>query len=240
MTGTRRQWITVAAIVATTVIPLGLAPLARPSTRSPAPSTGQFNLADVVKRTFTTPPTLVSPRLSLRAPPVSVPVIVEIPKIHVRSHLLAVGMTRGGAMDAPEGGANSHYWADTFWYRGGSVPGAVGTATFAGHIDDAFGRYAVFGHLASLVRGDRILVHYTKSGITVKFRVTVVHTYTLAQANSRNVLNLIYGLGPPRGLKAQRSPDGLAHLSLVTCAGSWDTNLATHNERLVVSAVRVE
>ena len=35
------------------------------------------------------------------------------------------------------------------------------------------------------------------------------------------------------------SKDGLARLSLVTCAGTWESTLGTHNERLVVSAVRI-
>lgn len=177
--------------------------------------------------------------MSLLASPVSVPVVLEIPSIHVDSHLLAVGMTSARAMAAPEGGANSPYWSDTFWYRGGSLPGAVGTATIAGHIDDRYGRYAVFGHLGDLRPGDQILIHYTRTGFTERFVVTTLHAYTLAQTKTMAVLDLMYGTGPPRGETAQASTDGLAHLSLITCAGSWDYQIGTHNERLVVSAVRV-
>jgi sortase (surface protein transpeptidase) len=148
-------------------------------------------------------------------------------------------MTKLAAMAAPEGGAGSPDWSDTFWYRGSAVPGAVGTATIAGHIDDRFGDYAVFGRLSELVRGDRIYIRNTKTGFREQFVVTTSHAYTIAQATALPVLDLIYGSGPPKGLPAQPSSDGLAHLSLVTCAGQWLPALDTHSERLVVSAVRV-
>ena len=179
-------------------------------------------------------------RRSLHAPAVGVPLELVIPSIAVDSPLLAVGMTKLAAMSAPEGGAGSRDWSDTFWYRGGAVPGAVGTATIAGHIDDRFGDYAVFGRLSELVRGDRIFVRNTKTGFQEQFVVTSSRAFTLAQAATLPVLDLIYGTGPPQGEPAQPSSDGLAHLSLVTCAGEWLPALDTHSERLVVSAVRVD
>ncbi len=182
---------------------------------------------------------VASMKLSLESPAVNVPIDVVIPAIGVKSPLQAVGMTRSHAMSAPEGGAGSSDWSNTFWYRGSAVPGAVGTATIAGHIDDRFGDYAVFGRLSSLVAGNRIYVRNTKSGVSEEFIVTSAHAYTLAQAATRPVLDLIYGTGPPVGQPAQPSVDGLAHLSLVTCAGTWVPSLDTHNERLVVSAVRI-
>jgi hypothetical protein len=192
-----------------------------------------------LRSAFVQPPNLSASKLSLTAAPVAVPVVVDIPSINVSSHLLSVGMTAAHAMAAPEGGANSPYWSDTFWYRGGSLPGAVGTATIAGHIDDRYGRYAVFGHLSELVRGDLIILHFTKTGLTERFVVTTSHAYTLAQTTTKAVLNLIYGNGPPRGKAPEASADGKAHLILISCTGSWDYSLATHNERLVVSAVRI-
>ena len=178
-------------------------------------------------------------RLNIHAAPVALPLVVEIPSIGVHSHLLAVGMTASHAMAAPQGNGASSYWGDTFWYRGSAVPGAVGTATIAGHIDDVYGRYAVFGRLASLVKGERITIRNTKTGVAEHFKVTAVHEYSLAQSKTTKVLDLIYGLGPPQGRAAQPSRDGLAHLSLVSCVGTWVQSLKTHNGRLVVSAVRV-
>ena len=185
------------------------------------------------------PVNLTSNSMSITAAPVAVPMTVTIPSIAVQSHVLAVGMTAAHAMFAPEGGPNSPNWGDTFWYRGSALPGSSGTATLAGHIDDAYGRYAVFGHLSSLVPGNRIIIHYTRTGLTVIFKVTSTHAFTLAQSTSMPVLDLMYGYGPPHGRAPMPAKDGRAHLSLITCDGTWDTKLHTHNERLVVSAVRI-
>jgi sortase (surface protein transpeptidase) len=47
----------------------------------------------------------------------------------------------------------------------------------------------------------------------------------------------MYGAGPVAGTWPQPSVDGLAHLTLVTCAGTF-TN-GTHDHRLVVLATRI-
>lgn len=208
------------------------------TTATTAPTTAPSRAVPTTRPTFA-PPTPVTPAsMSLQRSAVAVPLTIQIPSIGVNSGILAVGMTKAHAMAAPEGGASSPYWGDTFWYRGSSVPGASGTATIAGHIDDRYGRYAVFGRLSSLVRGDRIIIRNTRTGLVERFVVTVVHVYTLAQSTTLPVLDLMYGYGPPHGRRAMPSKNGVAHLSLITCAGSWDSRASTHNERLVVSAVR--
>jgi sortase (surface protein transpeptidase) len=238
MTARRRKNL-IATGVATVVVAVVLA---MTSTSNTGPSMKYRAMSSTkiqVQRQSLDSAVSASMRLSLVAPAVGVPLALVIPSIGVQSALLAVGMTKGAVMAAPEGGAGSRDWSDTFWYRGSAVPGAIGTATIAGHIDDRFGDYAVFGRLSELVRGDRIFVRNTKSGFSEQFVVTSSHAYTIAQAATVPVLDLIYGTGPPHGLPAQPSSDGLAHLSLVTCAGQWLPALDTHSERLVVSAVRV-
>jgi sortase (surface protein transpeptidase) len=237
-----RLLIVVVSFIAVSAVLLNAGHVAQnkrlPSATLATPST-TTSVRAAVATTLPQPAVLTSHSMSLAASPVAVPMTVEIPSIGVSSHVLAVGMTAAHAMYAPEGGPNSPHWGDTFWYRGSSLPGASSTATIAGHIDDAYGRYAVFGRLSSLVPGNRIIIHYTKSGLNVTFKVTATHAYTLAQSTTLPVLDLMYGYGPPHGLGPTPTKDGRAHLSLVTCAGSWDSKLSTHNERLVVSAVRV-
>jgi sortase (surface protein transpeptidase) len=244
-TRSKRRWSAVTVLFAVTAVLLSLGLWTR-STDQPTSiftdttrTTGVTSTSGVAQQALRQPASLTSSKMSISAPAVAVPLVIEIPSIDVKSPVLAVGMTKAHAMAAPEGGANSPYWADTFWYRGSSVPGAVGTATIAGHIDDAYGRYAVFGRLSSLVRGDRINIGNTKTGLRETFVVTATHMYTLAQTTTRPVLNLMYGSGPPRGLGPLPSRDGRAHLSLITCAGTWDNAVHSHNERLVVSAVRI-
>ena len=238
-----RWWTAVIVLVTVAAVLLGVrltaSPVHRLTTATTVTTMTTTTVTVAVKQTLSAPARLTSSKMSLNARAVAVPLIIEIPAIAVRSHVLAVGMTKAHAMAAPEGGPNSPNWGDTFWYRGSSVPGASGTATIAGHIDDAFGRYAVFGRLSSLVRGDRIIIRNSKTGSVERFVVTSTHAYTLTQSTTRPVLNLIYGSGPPRGLQPQPSKDGRAHLSLITCAGTWDTSIHTHDERLVVTAVRV-
>ena len=50
------------------------------------------------------------------------------------------------------------------------------------------------------------------------------------------VLKQIYGPGPVAGKWAQPSAGGLAHLTLITCSGTFRD---THDHRLVVYASRV-
>jgi sortase (surface protein transpeptidase) len=123
-----------------------------------------------------------------------------------------------------------------FWYRGGGIPGDATTATIAGHVDDVLGRPAIFAHLKDLRRGDRIVVHDTQTNVDVEFVVTATVTYTLKQTLDHTVLSRIYGSGPADGQGPQPSPDGLAHLTLMTCAGHWVNGSGTFDQRFAVYA----
>jgi len=127
-------------------------------------------------------------------------------------------------------------WQQAFWYRGSAVPGALSTALIAGHISGA-GRPGVFVHIDRLRPGDPIVVRNTRSGLDVRFSVTETKTYPLDQTTDPAVLTRIYGTGPATGTAPQPSDDGLAHLTLITCAGTF--RYGTHDHRLVVYATRI-
>jgi sortase (surface protein transpeptidase) len=182
------------------------------------------------------PAPLTSEGLSLRAGPVPVPLQLQIPSLGVSAPVLGVGITSKNVMDAPMGPANDPVWQEAFWYRGSAVPGAQSTALIAGHVS-AYGRLDVFGHIDRLQPGDLIVIHDTRSGLDVRFSVTDSMSYSLAQTADPAILTQIYGVGPVKGTGPQPSADGLAHLSLITCAGTF-TN-GTHDHRLVVYATRV-
>jgi sortase (surface protein transpeptidase) len=185
------------------------------------------------------PAALVASGLSLRAAPVAVPLVLQIPKIGVNVSVLGVGLTATNVMDAPEGRASNPVWQQAFWYRGSAVPGVASTALIAGHIDDPLGRLGSFGRIGELRTGDVITIHDTRTGRNVRFAVTASKSYSLAQARDRSVLTGMYGSGPVTGHKPQHSKDGLAHLTLVTCAGTFDHAIGTHDHRLVVFATRI-
>ncbi len=184
------------------------------------------------------PASLFAKDLSLRAGPVPVPLVLQIPSIGVTAQVLGVGVTAGDVMDAPEGPANDPVWATAFWYRGSAIPGVVSTAVIAGHINGPRGTQGVFGHIDKLKPGDLIVVHDTRRALDVRFAVTRSVSFTLAQARRPDVLTQIYGVGPVAGTTPQRAKDGRAHLTLVTCAGTFDTSIGTHDHRLAVFATR--
>jgi sortase (surface protein transpeptidase) len=106
------------------------------------------------------------------------------------------------------------------WYSPGPAPGEAGDAVIDGHLDWTTGP-AVFWNLAKLHAGDEIQV-VAQDGAVQRFKVTgaVRVPYTSA----------------PAGLFAT---SGSAHLSLITCAGSWDKGMQTYQQRLVVDAAPV-
>jgi Sortase (surface protein transpeptidase) len=182
------------------------------------------------------PAALTPADLSLRAGPVAVPLQLRMPTLGVNAEILGVGIASNNAMDAPKGPADDPVWDRAFWYRGSAIPGALSTALLAGHIDGPAGRQAVFGHLDRLRAGDPIVVHDTRTGLDVHFSVTAVEDYPLDQASDPAVLARIYGAGPVAGTWPQPSADHLAHLTLITCSGTFRNG--THDHRLAVYAVR--
>ena len=184
------------------------------------------------------PAALVDSALNLRGAPVAVPLRLEIPTLAVARPVLAVGITATNIMDAPEGAAQDPAWQAAFWYRGGGIPGAIGTATIAGHVDDSLGRPALFAHLDELRIGDAVIVRDLRTGLPMNFVVTATATYSLDEASTPEVLARLYGTGPVDGKGPQPSADGQSHLTLITCTGGFNYRLGTHDHRLVVFATR--
>jgi sortase (surface protein transpeptidase) len=233
---------TIALIAAMSTACGGTAPQDKTAATAPTsaskhtPST-TGNKAPSHKKQFV-PALLTAKHLSLRAGPVQVPLLLEIPKLDINAAVLGVGIdARTNAMDAPEGPHSDPVWQQAFWYRGSAIPGAKSTALIAGHIDGGSDGSAVFSHLGDLRAGDSIVVHDTRNGREVHFAVTATKSYTLAEAAQPAVLKHIYGVGPVVGKWAQPSADGLAHLTLITCAGTFRNG--THDHRLVVYANRI-
>jgi hypothetical protein len=196
-------------------------------------------VASKARRTPLVPEALTAASLSLRAGPVAVPLALTIPSIGLHAAVLGVGMTAKNVMDAPMGSPDNPDWQQAFWYRGSAIPGARSTALLAGHVDDPLGRPGVFAHLDQLHVGDLIVLQDTRTHLDVRFSVTLTATYPLDRTTDPSVLARIYGSGPVRGTAPRRSADDRAHLTLITCAGSFDNHLGTHDHRLAVYAVRI-
>ena len=183
------------------------------------------------------PAALTDADLALRAGPVAVPLELRMPSLKVDVAVIGVGISKEDVMDAPMGTADDPVWQQAFWYRGSAIPGEPSTALLAGHAADPLGRPGVFARLDDLRAGDPVVVHDTRTGLDVRFSVTEAKTYPLEKTTDRSVLTEIYGAGPVAGTWPQPSVDGLSHLTLITCAGTF--RAGTHDHRLVVYATRV-
>lgn len=177
---------------------------------------------------------LVDGALDLRAGPVPVPISLHLPSLGIEAAVLGVGLTEDDVMDAPTGGLDDPVWGQAFWYRGSAVPGSPSTALIAGHVGSRGGP-GVFARLGELAPGDPIIVEDLRTGVGMRYVVTESADYTLEEAAQPELMTRIYGAGPVAGQWPEPSADGLAHLTLVTCSGTFRGE--THDHRRVVSAV---
>ncbi|MFN2568852.1 MAG: class F sortase [Candidatus Dormibacteria bacterium] len=239
----RALLLCVAGLLGATVLAGSAAPATRRVAAHPLPT--QVEAANPLPAgdagaplpTVQVPAPLVDPQMDLRAPPVEVPLRVIIPGLKVDVPVLGTGLSGpDNVVDAPRGGLDDPIWQKAFWYRGSGVPGDSGTAAIAGHVDDLRGRPSPFYQLRNMKAGDQIVIRDTRVNLEMHFTVTEVQEYTAQQASTPGILSRIYGAGPAAGRGAQPSPDGVSHLTLLTCHGDFVNGSFDH--RLVVFADR--
>ncbi|KQQ11242.1 class F sortase [Rathayibacter sp. Leaf296] len=107
------------------------------------------------------------------------------------------------------------------WYRDGVVPGDIGPAVIAGHVDSRIGP-GVFLDLSALVPGDTVDV-VLSDGSTRTFEVTGSVSVPKEDFPTEDV----YG------------PTPTAQLRLITCGGVFDDSYGHYVDNVVVSAQRV-
>jgi sortase (surface protein transpeptidase) len=107
------------------------------------------------------------------------------------------------------------------WYRDGVVPGDIGPAVIAGHVDSRIGP-GVFLDLSDLVPGDTVDV-VLSDGSTRTFEVTGSVTVPKEDFPTEDV----YG------------PTPTAQLRLITCGGVFDDSYGHYVDNVVVSAQRI-
>lgn len=125
------------------------------------------------------------------------PVSIDIPVINVHTTLQTLGLDGSGALQPPTN------LTEAGWYTGSPVPGQVGPAVIAGHVD-SFNGPAVFFDVKQLNPGDRITVGLS-SGQSVTFQVMLVKHYPKADFPTADV----YGARPDPELR------------LITCGGAF-------------------
>lgn len=143
---------------------------------------------------------------------VELPIRLKIPAIQVDTSIDLMGIDADGLMQSPNNAKS------VGWYKQGPRPGDIGSAVIDGHYGKWQGGYnSVFDNLHTLQKGDSVYVE-SSSGSTVTFIVRELRMYN-PKANSNDVFI---------------SNDGLSHLNLITCDGSWDEESKSYSKRLIV------
>ena len=143
--------------------------------------------------------------------PSAAPVQLLISRLDVHRAVEKVGVDEFGTMKLPVNAWNAG------WYRWGPVPGAPGDAVIEGHAGYPH-QPMIFGKLATLVRGDKIVV-------------------VLADGSKQ-----LFIVASMRSVPAGSAPAGLAsfsgkpRLTLVTCTGHFDKKSFWYSDRLLLEA----
>ena len=140
------------------------------------------------------------------------PVRVTIPAIGVSTSLEDLHRGAAGELDPPED------WDSAGWFSDGIVPGQVGPAVIAGHVDSPTAA-AVFFRLDELVPGDEVHVAMS-DGSTRTFTVD----RSERAAKSAFPTSDVYGTAPTPQLR------------LITCDGTFDTATGHYTDNLIVFA----
>ncbi len=143
--------------------------------------------------------------------PSNLPSRLIIPSLKINANVQYVGINDKGNMGTPKG------FTDVAWYQPGIVPGQIGSAVIAGHVDNAIALDGVFKHLSDLKVGDDVYVE-ARDGNKTHFVVSEVKLYPYQSVPAP----LIFG---------QRDT---SRLNLISCAGTWLKDVKTYDQRLVV------
>lgn len=141
---------------------------------------------------------------------------VVIDSISVRAtRLEQLSLDPDGALAAPKDPDRAG------WYAGGTVPGDVGPAVIAGHVDSKTGP-AVFYDLRDVGVGDKVIVTLSNRSTTTFVVDRVLNT-------------------PKKGFPTEEvfGPTPDAQLRLITCGGPYDRTVGSYVDNTVVFATAV-
>jgi LPXTG-site transpeptidase (sortase) family protein len=139
------------------------------------------------------------------------PIRLKIPSINIDVPIEYVGVTKSGTMDIPK---NTD---DVGWFQLGKRPGEIGNAVIAGHYGLYAGKPSVFDNIHDLKIGDEIFIEDDK-GATISFVVRESRSFN-PDADATIVFS---------------SDDEKSHLNLITCEGTWNKDVKSYSQRLVV------
>jgi LPXTG-site transpeptidase (sortase) family protein len=136
-------------------------------------------------------------------------------QIELNAPVVVLDTDGKGAMEDPPGPEV------VAWYRFSAYPGSPGNAVFAGHVDYYRWGPAVFWHLKDLASGDSV---YVELGDGTRYEYTV-------QWSERHKVSAA-------PIQAIVGPTAEESITLITCAGTFNTATGEYDEVLVVRAKR--
>lgn len=142
----------------------------------------------------------------------SPPVGLRIPALGVDTTLEQLHVDATGALAAPVAFDRAGWFAD------GALPGDIGPAVIAGHVDSATGP-AVFYRLSQLIPGAEVDVLKADGS-----RSVFVTDRTVRAAKDAFPTDAVYG------------PTPLAELRLITCGGAFDRTTGHYLDNVIVFA----
>lgn len=143
----------------------------------------------------------------------AVPVHVSIPAIGLESDLIGLGRGADGWIEAPAD------YNDVGWYEDGVVPGEVGPAVIAAHVDSPTAS-AIFHNLPDLRPGDTVSVSRS-DGTVAEFVVTGMQSVKKHGFPTESIY----------------APVPTPELRLVTCGGPISSETGLYEDNIVVTAI---
>jgi sortase (surface protein transpeptidase) len=140
------------------------------------------------------------------------PLYVNIPAIGVGSELIELGLDGNGELEVPTD------FNQAGWFRSGAIPGDVGPAVIAGHLDSILGP-AIFSKLSLLKPGDIVKI-LRKDSKVLAFSVTRIDNFPKEYFPTDQV----YG--------STQTPE----LRLITCGGTFNQKVRSYTGNTVVYA----
>jgi len=151
------------------------------------------------------------------------PLRLRIPSIKLDVSIIGVGVTSAGAMDAPRCNSNSDPICNqVYWFNGGYLPGELGNAVIAGHVNRPDLSPAPFWNLHLVQKGDTIIVQPLNGRPLVFIVTSVTWISAYASGSGNTTLDAVFG------------PAATRNLNLLTCIGDWDGH--TFDHRMLVQA----
>ena len=142
----------------------------------------------------------------------SVPSRLRIPKLHVDSPIMKLGLNADHTIQVPPLSRPNQ----TGWWDGGPTPGEKGASVILGH-NIGNGRPSVFEKLGTLKPGDRVEVT-RGNGSVATFEITKLEQI----AKSRFPTEKVYGKLSYPGIR------------LITCGGQFDASWGHHVDNIIV------